>query len=96
MILCYIKYRKYSLGELEKVTTLSQSALSQHLALLRKEGLVQTRRSAQMIFYRLASNQANKILGYIRQVLLGEGSNPNKYVANFSMKPSMKLPALFQ
>ena len=96
MILCYIKYREYSVGELEKVTNLSQSALSQHLALLCKEGLVQTRRSAQMIFYRLASNQANKILEYIRQVLLGEGSNPTKYVSNFSMKPSRKLPALFQ
>ena len=95
LILCYIKHREYSVGELEKLTKLSQSALSQHLALLRKEGLVQTRRSAQIIFYRIASNRANQILDFIRHVLAVEDTNITNYVSNFSVEPSKKLPALF-
>ena len=76
VILSYIKQREYSVGELEKVTKLSQSALSQHLAILRKEGLVGTRHSSQIIFYRLAKNQANNILNCIPEALVGEDTTP--------------------
>ncbi len=54
MILCHLAHGERSVGELERELELSQSALSQHLARLRKQGLVQTRRKAQMIFYSLA------------------------------------------
>ncbi len=62
LILCSLKEREYSVGELEKIVGLSQSALSHHLARLRKDELVETRRSAQMIYYTLPNNQARKIL----------------------------------
>lgn len=62
LILCSLKEREYSVGELEEIVGLSQSALSQHLARLRKDDLVQTRRSAQMIYYNLPDNKARKIL----------------------------------
>ena len=62
LILCSLKEREYSVGKLEEIVGLSQSALSQHLALLRKYNLVQTRRSAQMIYYTLPDNHARKIL----------------------------------
>jgi len=47
-----------SVRELEAVSGLSQSALSQHLAKMRQHGIVQTRRSAQTIYYSLASREA--------------------------------------
>ena len=42
---------------------LSQSALSQHLARLRRDGLVKTRRSAQTIFYSISTEEVTTILG---------------------------------
>ena len=62
LILCCLKEQEYSVGELEEIVSLSQSALSQHLARLRKDKLVETRRSAQTIYYSLPQNQARKIL----------------------------------
>tara|TARA_B100000315_G_scaffold248847_1_gene279203 strand:+ start:6207 stop:6557 length:351 start_codon:yes stop_codon:yes gene_type:complete len=62
LILCCLKEREYSVGELEDIVGLSQSALSQHLARLRKDEMVETRRSAQTIYYSLPQNQARKIL----------------------------------
>ena len=51
-----------SVGELERLVGLSQSALSQHLARLRRDGLVKTRRSAQTIYYSLAGEEAREVL----------------------------------
>jgi DNA-binding transcriptional ArsR family regulator len=62
MILCLLFEGERSVGELNVALPLSQSALSQHLAVLRDEGLVQTRREAQTIIYGLASKPAQKIV----------------------------------
>ena len=95
LILCYIKQREYSVGELGRITNLSQSALSQHLARLRKDGLVETRRSAQIIYYRLPNNQAKKLLDYMLEVLL-EGSTPIPLNINKkNLNPGTIVPALF-
>ncbi|MGB1077251.1 MAG: ArsR/SmtB family transcription factor, partial [Bdellovibrionales bacterium] len=51
IILCALCKGEKCVGELELVSDLSQSALSQHLAKLRHEGLVETRREAQTIYY---------------------------------------------
>jgi DNA-binding transcriptional ArsR family regulator len=69
-ILCRLKEREYSVGKLKDIVGLSQSALSQHLARLRKDELVQTRRSAQMIFYSLVDNDASRILDSICKILM--------------------------
>ncbi len=61
-ILFLLKEKELCVSELEKFVNLSQSALSQHLAILRKENIVKTRRKAQTIFYSIKSNEANKIL----------------------------------
>jgi DNA-binding transcriptional ArsR family regulator len=47
---------------------LSQSALSQHLALLREDGLVQTRREAQSIYYSLADGPARRIINTLHSI----------------------------
>lgn len=54
MILCALVEREMSVGELNALVPLSQSALSQHLAGLRTAGLVNTRRQGQTIFYAIA------------------------------------------
>lgn len=57
-----------SVGELVAAVDLSQSALSQHLALLREDGLVATRRDAQMIYYRLADPRVPRVLELLREL----------------------------
>jgi len=68
MILCYLAESEQHVGALEAKLGLSQSALSQHLARLRAEGLVATRRSGQQIFYRLASKEAARILAVVHEL----------------------------
>lgn len=62
IILCLLAERERSVGELNTELELSQSALSQHLAVLREDGLVTTRREAQAIYYGLASGPARRIV----------------------------------
>lgn len=62
LILCYLSETERSVGELERLVDLSQSALSQHLARLRRDNLVQTRRAAQTIYYSIASPEADAVL----------------------------------
>ncbi len=62
MILCLLAEGERSVGELNGLLDLSQSALSQHLALLREEQLVETRREAQTIFYSLAPGPAFEVI----------------------------------
>ncbi len=62
LILCHLAHGEKSVGELERLIGLSQSALSQHLARLRRDRLVDTRRSAQTIFYALAGREAGAIM----------------------------------
>ena len=53
LVLCNLLERPLSVSEINERVQLSQSALSQHLALLREQGLVETRREAQSIYYSL-------------------------------------------
>ncbi len=62
LILCHLAQGELSVHQLEKMIGLSQSALSQHLAILRRERLVRTRREAQSIFYSLASPEAGAVM----------------------------------
>ncbi len=67
-ILFQLYDKELNVGELEKIIGLSQSALSQHLAVLRSENLVQTRRNAQTIYYSLKSDKAVKILELLKKI----------------------------
>lgn len=61
-IVCALYKGEKSVGELEKLVDLSQSALSQHLARLRRDGIVKTRRSAQTIYYALRDEATELVL----------------------------------
>ncbi len=64
-ILCRLSDGEKSVGELGRYVKLSQGALSQHLAKLRAEKVVATRREAQTIYYRLADEAAEKLIGFL-------------------------------
>ena len=65
LVLCALAEGERSVGELQQQLDLSQSALSQHLAVLRREGLVSTRREAQSIYYSLADDMTGKLIGFL-------------------------------
>lgn len=62
LIVCALYKGEKSVGELEQIVDLSQSALSQHLARLRRDGLVNTRREAQTIYYSLDDKATQEML----------------------------------
>ena len=68
LILCNLAQSEHSVQELQKLVGLGQSALSQHLAILRYEGLVSTRREAQSIFYSIASDEAEVLLSALYDI----------------------------
>ena len=70
LILCELmEAREMSVGPLAAAVDLSQSALSQHLAKLRAEGFVDTRRESQTIFYRLSpDSRVRRTLALLKQL----------------------------
>ncbi len=73
LILCYLAERgELSVGELVDRVGLSQSALSQHLAKLREEGLVTTRKEAQTVFYRVCDPKADQLLSLLHDLFCPE------------------------
>jgi len=72
MLLCLLADGEHSVGELNEKLDLSQSALSQHLALLRADGLVATRREAQSIHYRLADGPARQVIETLHGIYCGK------------------------
>lgn len=69
LVLCYLAQAgEMPVGQLADRIGLSQSALSQHLALLRAEGLVATRKEAQSVHYRLADQKIQALLGALHDI----------------------------
>jgi len=62
MVLCHLLDQELSVTALNEKLPLSQSALSQHLAVLRKDGLVSTRRESQTIFYRIGDDKVKELI----------------------------------
>lgn len=62
MLLCQLADGELSVREIQSRVGLSQSALSQHLALLREEGIVATRRESQTIYYRIVDQAAMRVI----------------------------------
>lgn len=68
MIMCNLSETELTVGQLNELIPLSQSALSQHLALLRRDGLVKTRRQAQTIYYSLVDGPASQVIGVLHDI----------------------------
>ena len=78
MLLCLLVEGERSVGELNARVDLSQSALSQHLAVLREDGLVDTRREGQTIHYSLADGPAHAIIETLHGIYCGTPSPRRK------------------
>ena len=72
MILCALAESEHSVGQLNDRIELSQSALSQHLAVLRRDGLVETRRESQTIYYSLSEGPAAKVIDLLHDMYCGD------------------------
>ncbi len=68
MILCQLVDGDMTVGELLPGSGLSQSALSQHLAVLRAEGIVATSREGQSVRYRIANEAAVKLVSTLAEI----------------------------
>ena len=72
LILCFLTARgEMTVGELVSAVKLSQSALSQHLARLRADGLVAFRRTSQTLHYRVADKRAIRIMQVLKEIYCG-------------------------
>ena len=71
LLLCLLSEGEHSVSELHAEVDLSQSALSQHLAVLRGLGIVVTRREGQVIHYRLPAGIATRIIGLLHDEVCG-------------------------
>jgi len=72
LILCHLGQSELSVGQLNDLVALSQSSLSQHLARLRKDGLVNTRRESQTIYYSIAQPAIMKIIEVLHREYCGQ------------------------
>jgi ArsR family transcriptional regulator, virulence genes transcriptional regulator len=73
LVLCFLAVRgEMPVGELVGVAKLSQSALSQHLAKLRADGLVEFRRASQTLHYRVVDQRALRVLGLLKEIYCGD------------------------
>jgi DNA-binding transcriptional ArsR family regulator len=68
MVLCHLASGEKSVGELASLLDIPQSPLSQHLARMRKESLVKTRREAQTIYYSIASGKAGRMIELMHEL----------------------------
>ena len=73
LVLCFLAVRgEMTVGELVGVAKLSQSALSQHLAKLRADGLVEYRRESQTLHYRVVDQRALRVLQVLKEIYCGD------------------------
>ena len=72
MVLCHLSSGEKSVGELARLLEIPQSPLSQHLARMRKEQLVSTRRDAQTIYYSIASPEAARVVEVMHEIFCSQ------------------------
>lgn len=85
LVLCHLaESGELSVGQLVDRVGLSQSALSQHLARLREEGLVGTRKQAQTVYYRLCDPRAKELLTLLHDLFCPELGRSNPSISNRS------------
>jgi ArsR family transcriptional regulator, virulence genes transcriptional regulator len=78
MILCELHKGETSVTPLQQALGLSQSSLSQHLARLRADALVKTRRESQTIYYSLADEKVSRAIALIYELFCGDGGKDAK------------------
>jgi len=90
LVLCVLSEGELSVGDLNSRVRLSQSALSQHLAVLRRERLVSTRRSGQTIFYSVTSGIAMELIQVLHDHYCGAPSGKSSQSVGKSSRETRK------
>lgn len=80
MLLCLLGEGEKNVSELEEMLKLRQPSLSQQLMRLREDNLVETRRDGKSIYYRLASEEAQQVIGLLHSLYCGRNA-ANKIAA---------------
>ncbi|MEX8194860.1 ArsR/SmtB family transcription factor [Comamonas guangdongensis] len=68
LLLCQLSQQERTVGELEQLTGITQPTLSQQLGILRREGLVATRREGKFIWYQLSDARALQLMQAVYQL----------------------------
>lgn len=68
LALCHLTDKEMNAGELSRASSLSPSAFSQHLALLRKAGIVDVRKEGLLVFYSLSDHRIKKIILAMQEI----------------------------
>lgn len=82
VILCQLADGERSVGDLERAAGLSQSGISQHLAVLRREQIVSYRRVHQTVLYALASRDVTALMATLHEVFCGRGTKSKRRRTN--------------
>ena len=91
IIICQLTGKERSVGELAALLQIRDSTVSQHLALLRKDGLVTTRRDGQTIWYSIGSPEARQLVQTLYRVYCAPAAH---HVATSQGKPAPKRRSL--
>lgn len=93
IIICQLSEKERSVGELAALLDIRDSTVSQHLALLRKDGLVASRRDGQTIWYSICSAPAREVVRALNKVYCSPAAA--KQVRSASKAPrSLRRPAI--
>lgn len=76
VILCQLAEGERSVGELERVVGLTQSGISQHLAVLRRESVVTSRRVRQTVLYSLGGQDVVALMATLHEIFCGKLAQP--------------------
>jgi DNA-binding transcriptional ArsR family regulator len=75
MVLCQLKFGEQSVGELSRNLGVKQSPLSQHLARMRHEGVVNSRRDAQTMYYSITDDKIAQVIGVLYDLYCADGQD---------------------
>ena len=78
MIVCTLVEGEYSVGQLEEELDIHQPTLSQQLTILREAGIVETRRDAKQIFYRLTDEKAARLIEALHDIFCNDEIKPDR------------------
>ena len=74
LLLCQMAECERTVGELQELTGIEQPTLSQQLGVLRRDGMVETRREGKFIWYRLADGRALDLMQHIHRLFCAKGA----------------------
>jgi DNA-binding transcriptional ArsR family regulator len=80
LVLCQLADGEKSVGELARLLGVREPAMSQQLAVLRREGLVRPRRDAQTIFYGLARADVRRLMEFLYATYCGDAAGEGDHV----------------